>query len=100
MHLKGTALCEPHENAKYRVSNNMIEMCRELKGLCHVQWNGKSRKTWWTSDKHKVARWGKSRKPDVQCQWVWMPEAMTMNDKAEEKRLWTPKERKIVTLNA
>ena len=31
---------------------------------------------------------------DVQCQWIWMPRTITLNDKAEEKWLWTSKERK------
>ena len=33
-------------------------MCCELKRPCHVQWKGKPRRAWWSSDKHKVTRRG------------------------------------------
>ena len=43
MCLKETTLFELHEHAKCRVTSNMTEICRrELEGLCHVQWKGKS----------------------------------------------------------
>ena len=40
MYPKGTALCEPHENAKYRVPNNMTEIC-VVNSKDHVMCSGR-----------------------------------------------------------
>ena len=40
MSMKGTALCELHENAKRRVPNNMIKICA-VNSMDHVMCRGK-----------------------------------------------------------
>ena len=103
MRSKDTSLCEIHENAKCRVPNNMIEICVVnsmdyvmCKGMESLEEHDEQAKG---NEVRKMRTNVKSWSQDVQCQWIWMSWAMTMNDKAEETQLWTPNERKWLKMS-
>ena len=71
-------------------------MCRELKGLCHVRGKGKSRIAWWISDKHKGNEMRKmmtnvkSWRQDVECQelWLWVIRLRKNDSRSQKEERW------------